>query len=424
MVSHVLDAAREAGFERLVAVVPPADGAFREAICDPVSYAVQASPLGSGDALLSARSALPGSGTVAVLCGDVPLVRPDSLQRMRTAHDEAGAKMTLLTATVGSPAGLGRIVRGRDGGVEAVVEEADADPSVLAAREVNAGVYLFDAEWLWEALGALSPSGRGEVYLTGLVAAAAGAGGPVVDVIVCSEDEAMGVNDRLQLARAEGILRSRIRERWMLAGVAMPDPGSVYIDAGASLGEDTVILPNTHVLGSTRVGRGCVIGPNSVVEESDVGDDCRIVSSFVSGSRVSEGASVGPFSNIREGTVLESGARVGNFTETKQSRLGAGTRALHLSYIGDADVGADVNVGAGTITCNFDGKKKGRTTIGDGAFIGSDTMLIAPVTVGAGASVGAGSVVTRDIAAGDLVVGAPARPLRRERSGEDGQGEE
>ena len=420
MISHVVATARKAGFGSIVVVVPPEGGAITEVLGDSVAHAVQLSPLGGADAVLSARPSLPATGTVAVLCGDVPLVRPESLSRMRTAHAGAGAKVTLLTARVSSPSGLGRVVRGPGGGVAAVVEEADADERTLALDEINAGVYLFDSEWLWEGLSDLSPSGSGELYLTDLVAAAVEAGGPVLDVRPSSELEVIGVNDRIQLARAEAALRSRIRERWMLAGVTIPDPGTVYIDAAASVGEDTVILPNTHILGPTKVGHGCQIGPNSVVTDSVLADRCRIVSSFVSGSRLSEEVAVGPFSNVREGTVLESGARVGNFTETKQSRLGAGTRALHLSYIGDADVGSDVNVGAGTITCNFDGKQKGRTKIGDGAFIGSDTMLVAPVEVGAGASIGAGSVVTRDIPAGDLVVGAPARSLRRDRDTGEG----
>ena len=195
----------------------------------------------------------------------------------------------------------------------------------------------------------------------------------------------------------------------------MPDPDAVYIDAAVVLGRDTVVMPNTHLLGDTTVGDGCEIGPNSVVVDSVIADDCRVVSSHVSGSRLSGGVSVGPFSNVRSGTVLEADVRVGNFTETKQSRLGPRTRALHLSYIGDADVGADVNIGAGTITCNFDGKRKNRTTIGDGVFIGSDTMLVAPVELGAGASTGAGSVVTRDVPSGELVVGAPARVLKRKK---------
>ena len=419
MISHVVTAARDAGFGSIVAVVQPDAGAIREALGDSVAYAVQASPLGGADAVLSARASLPASGTVAVLCGDVPLVRSESLSRMQAVHAQAGAKVTLLTARVSAPSGLGRVVRGPDGGVAAVVEEADADEPTLVLDEINAGIYLFDARWLWEGLSGLSPSGSGELYLTDLVAAAARAGGPVLDVSASGELEVIGVNDQVQLARAETALRSRIRERWMLAGVTIPDPGTVYIDAAASVGEDTVILPNTHILGLTKVGRGCRIGPNSVVTDSVLADRCQVVSSFVSGSRLSEGVAVGPFSNVREGTVLESGARVGNFTETKQSRLGAGTRALHLSYIGDADVGSDVNVGAGTITCNFDGKQKGRTKIGDGAFIGSDTMLVAPVEVGPGASIGAGSVVTRDIPAGDLVVGAPARSLRRDRDTEE-----
>ena len=293
MISHVVAAARDAGFVKIVVIVPPDGGAIREVLGDSVAYAVQRSPLGGADAVLSARAALPAVGTVAVLCGDVPLVRPESLSRMQTAHAEAGAKATLLTARVSSPSGLGRVVRGPNGGVAAVVEEADADERTLALDEINAGIYLFDSEWLWEGLSVLSPSRSGELYLTDLVAAAVEAGGPVLDVSASSELEVIGVNDRIQLGRAETALRSRIRERWMLAGVTIPDPGTVYIDAAASVGEDSVILPNTHILGRTQVGRGCRIGPNSVVTDSVLADRCQIVSSFVSGSRLSRGGSGG-----------------------------------------------------------------------------------------------------------------------------------
>ena len=415
MVSHVVEAAHGAGLGPVIAVVPPDSDRIREALGESVQCAVQPSPRGGADAVLRARPLLPTRGTVAVLCGDAPLIRSRTLSDMVAAHLDAGAMMTLLAASVDDPSGMGRVVRGPEGGAVAVVEEEDAGDRELRIREVNAGAYVFDAAWLWDALASLPPSAAGELRLTDLVAAAAAGGGPVADVAPQSALEALGVNDRAQLARAESAMRSRIRERWMDAGVTIPDPAAVYIDAGARIGADSVILPNTHLLGSTEVGCGCVVGPNSVVTDSVISDRCRVVASFVSGSRLAEGAEVGPFSNVRDGTVMEAGARVGSFTETKQSRLGRGTRAPHLSYIGDADVGDDVNLGAGTITCNFDGERKARTTIGDGALIGSDTMLIAPVEVGAGASTGAGSVVTRDVAPGDLVVGVPARRAKRGR---------
>jgi len=413
MLGHVVDAARAAGYADVVVVLSPDADGIREAFGDSVRYAVQQRPRGSGDALLSARDALSGVADVAVLSGDVPLVPSESLDRMQSVHERAKAQVTLLTARVDDPSGLGRVVRGSDGTVQAIVEQADADEQTLALNEINTGMYVFDGAWLWDALAGLSPSASGEVYLTDLIAVAVQSGGKVADVEAPDATKVMGVNNRVQLARAEATLRTGIREHWMLQGVTLPDPDTVYIDAAVTLGRDTVVMPNTHVSGDTVVGEGCEIGPNSVLADSVLGDNCRVVSSFVAGSRLADGVSVGPFSNIRGGTVLEAGVRVGNFTETKESRLGANTKALHLSYIGDAEVGADVNVGAGTITCNFDGTHKNRTTIGDRAFIGSDTMLVAPVTVGEGASTGAGSVVNKDVPAGETVVGAPARKLKR-----------
>ena len=421
MVAHVVDAARKAGYTEIVVVVSPDSAAIKEALGDSVRYAVQANPLGSADALLSARDSLPGVGEVAVLSGDVPLVPSDSLAQMQSGHVSASAKVTLLTARVDDPSGLGRIVRGRDGTVRAIVEQADADAGTLAIDEINAGIYIFAADWLWNGLRDVPPSASGEVYVTDLIEMAAKNGAPVADVMASSAIDVMGVNDRVQLARAEAALRARIRERWMVDGVTMPDPEAVYIDVAVVLGRDTVVMPNTHLLGATTIGEGCEMGPNSVVVDSVIADNCRVVASHVAGSRLSDGVSVGPFSNVRNGTVLEEDARVGNFTETKQSRLGARTRALPLSYIGDADVGADVNIGAGSITCNFDGERKNRTTIGDGVFIGSDTMLVAPVELGAGAATGAGSVVTRDVPPGELVVGAPARVIKRKKRQQKGK---
>jgi bifunctional UDP-N-acetylglucosamine pyrophosphorylase/glucosamine-1-phosphate N-acetyltransferase len=421
MAGHVVDAARSAGYSDVVVVVSPDADEIRETFGDSVRYAVQQRPLGSGDALLSARNSLSGVARVAVLSGDVPLVPSESLASMLSAHERAGAKVTLLTARVDDPSGLGRVVRNAEGTVQAVVEQADADEQTAALNEINTGMYVFDGEWLWDALSGLSPSASGEVYLTDLIAAAAQTPNQVADVEAPDATEVMGVNDRVQLARTEAVFRTRLTEYWMLQGVTMPDPGTVYIDAAVTLGRDTVVMPNTHLRGSTSVGEGCEIGPNSVLVDSVVADNCRVVSSFVAGSMLAEGVSVGPFSNIRNGSVLEAGVRVGNFTETKESRLGAGTKALHLSYIGNADIGVDVNVGAGTITCNFDGKNKNRTKIGDHAFIGSDTMLVAPVTVGEGASTGAGSVVNRDVPAGETVVGAPARILKRTNARRSGK---
>jgi bifunctional UDP-N-acetylglucosamine pyrophosphorylase/glucosamine-1-phosphate N-acetyltransferase len=229
------------------------------------------------------------------------------------------------------------------------------------------------------------------------------------------------VNDRVQLAQAEAVLRGRIRDEWMLAGVTMPDPASVYLDAGVELGQDSVVMPNTHVSGASRVGRECRIGPNSIVADSEIGDRCAIFASIVRGSVLDDGVEVGPFSHVLPGSWLGQGVRIGSHAEVTRSRLGPGTKLTHFCYIGDAEIGANVNIGAGAVTCNFDGVEKHRTTIGDGAFIGSDSMLVAPVTVGAGATTGAGAVVTRDVPPGDLVVGVPARAARAGAATVDGR---
>jgi bifunctional UDP-N-acetylglucosamine pyrophosphorylase/glucosamine-1-phosphate N-acetyltransferase len=305
------------------------------------------------------------------------------------------------------------VVRGADGELLAVVEAAQATPEQLRLSEVNVGAYCFDAEWLWETLPRLPLSPKGEYYLTDTVAAAVAAGRRVAVVTTGDEVEAIGVNNRAQLAEAEAALRRRINEQWMLAGVTLLDPATTYIEPGVTLGPDTVVLPNTHLAGRTRVGAGCVLGPNTIVRDTAIGDRCRVECSVLEGATLADEVSVGPFAHLRSGARLERGVHMGNFGEVKNSTLGPGVKMGHFSYVGDATLGAGVNVGAGTITCNFDGVKKSPTTIGAGAFIGSDTLLVAPVTVGPGARTGAGAVVTKDVPPDSLAVGLPARVIRK-----------
>ncbi len=418
MARHVIRAARGARID-LVTLVAPQDRYWliRDTVGAFASVVRQPEPLGSGDALLQARVAVSGTATVLVLNSDVPLVRTETVGRLLEAHAEREADVTLLTCVVDRPDGLGRVIRSGDGSVRAVVEEHDAGESELSVREINCGVYCFRASWLWENLPSVEPSSSGETYLTDLVAIARRQGRTVETVATLDQTEALGVNDRVQLAAAEAAMRARIRERLMLDGVTMPDPSSVYVDAGVRVGTDTIILPNTHVLGHTRVGPDCVIGPNTVIEDSEVGAGCRVTASHVDGAILARGVEVGPFSRLRRGAYLETGVHLGNFVEVKNSRLGPGAKSGHFSYIGDADVGAEVNVGAGTVTCNYDGEQKHPTTIGDRAFIGSGTMLVAPVNVGEDAATGAGSVVTRDVPPGSMAVGMPARARRRGGSG-------
>jgi len=409
MVSLVVETARRAGLGPIVVVIPPASGLIREALDGDVIFAEQPEPLGSGDALLRARDAVGDADSVTVLYADVPALRPDTVQGLVAHHDETGAAVTLLTARRDQPDGLGRVVRSPAGRITEIVEEPDADDAIRAITECNAGTYCLATSWLWDGLAALGPSRSGEVYLTDLVAVASRQGLTVESRESKDPEETLGVNDRIQLAEADAVLRRRILNDWMLRGVSVLDPSSVYIDATVRLGQDTVVLPNTHILGQTRIGLNCEIGPNSVVRDSVIGDECRVIASVVEASALHQGVDVGPFSHIRPGSTLEEGTHIGNFAEVKNSRLGPGTRSGHFSYIGDADVGANVNIGAGTVTCNFDGEKKNKTFIGDDAFIGSDTMLVAPVTLGSGSSTGAGSVVTRDVPNESLAIGAPAK---------------
>ena len=408
MVRLVLDAVAEAGIDSTAVVVDTDAEPVRQLLGSTVAYAVQPQPLGTGHALLQARSLVDGADTVAVLHGDVPLVEADTLRTMLRVHRESDADITLLAATVDHPGDLGRVIRDGSGRITAVVEARDADDEVCGIQEVNGGVYCFRESWLWPSLASLPASPGGEVYLTDLVSVAAGQG-MAVESVKAGPEEILGVNTRVELAAAEAALRRRIRERWMLAGVSIPDPTTVYIDLDVELGHDTVLLPNTHVTGESRVGTGCVIGPDTTVSGSAIGAGCRIVNSVVDGAVVEDDVDIGPFSHIRPGTHLESEVHIGSSVEVKNSRLGRGARSGHFSYIGDAQVGANVNIGAGTVTCNYDGVRKHPTIIGEGAFIGSGSMLVAPVTIGARAQTGAGAVVTRDLPPDALAVGAPAR---------------
>lgn len=411
MVSLTLSAAREAGIEHAVVVTPPDDERFRAALGDAALYAAQPQPLGTGNALLQARGTLNGVDNIVVLYGDTPLIRQRTLTEMMRRHDESEASVTLMTSSAVNPDGMGRIARDADGGITAIVEHEYADDKTLAIREVNCGLYCFRAAWLWQNLERLQPSPNGEVSLTDLIEVAATLGMGVVSVSSDDPHEAMGVNNRVQLADAEAVMRRRIREGWMLAGVAMPDPSSVYIDFDVTLGQDTVVMPNTHIRGRTRIGDGCEIGPNAIIDNAIIGDGCTITASVVRDSMLENSVNVGPFSHIRGVSHIESGVHIGTSAEVKNSRLGRETKMKHFSAVGDADLGARVNIGAGAITCNFDGVAKHRTTIGRDAFIGSGTMLVAPVKVGEGAATGTGSVVTRDVAAGAFVAGMPARKV-------------
>ena len=409
MVRYVADALRTAGFQRAIVVVGRGGTGVREALGDGFLYVDQRRRLGTGHALRQAETLASDSTHVLVLNGDVPLVSAETVSSLASRHRESGADLTFLTAQVEDSRGLGRLRRDGSGCPLDILEEADGEGPAGGPAEINVGAYCFRGPWLWPRLRSLPRSRSGEYYLTELIASAARDGDSLEAVAASDPHEALGVNDRLQLAQAEAVVRERIRRHHLLAGVTMIDPSTVYVDADVEIGEDTVLWPNTYLTGSTRVGPGCVLGPDTLLADSRAGARCRVVSSVVEGAVLEDDVEVGPFSHLRPQSYIEQGAHIGNFAEVKNSRLGRRTKMGHFSYVGDARVGRDVNIGAGAITCNYDGTRKHRTIIGDGAFIGSDTMLVAPVEVGEGSATGAGSVVNRDVPPHSLAVGAPAR---------------
>ena len=411
MVRHVERAVRGAGIERVVVIVGVGGGRVRAALGPGVETVEQGEPLGTGHAAAQAADVLAGGPShVLVINGDTPLVTSGTLTALMEAHLKGGAPLTFLTARAPDATGFGRVARDEDGAVRAIVEAAEC--SGTATDEVNAGVYCFYAAWLWAHVDNVAPSAGGERYITSLAAMAADEGSPPASFECAEPMEAIGVDTRSRLAEAEAVLRARIREHWMAEGVTLADPATIYIDADAVIGRDTVIHANTSVVGRSEIGEDCAIGPGSIVSGSRIGDGCAVVASVIEeASRLDAGARVGPYSHVRGGSEIGPGVHLGNFVEVNRSVLGPGTRSHHFSYIGDGLFGADVNVGAGTVTCNFDGEGKHPTVVEDGAFIGSDSMLVAPVHVGAGAKTGAGTVVTRDVPAEGLVVGVPGRPV-------------
>lgn len=413
LIFHVLQAVSGLSDEPPVLVVGDGADAVRQMAGGQVRFAVQEEQLGTAHALRQAEPLLRGQGdAVLVTYADMPLLRAATFQRLVETQRTNPGPITMLTLESSDSRGFGRVVRGADGSVQAIVEEAQATPAQLAIRELNVGVYCFDAAWLWDALQRVPLSPKGEYYLTETVGLAAAQGLPVQALTLEDPDEAIGVNTRVHLAEAEAALRRRINTEWMLSGVTIVDPTSTYIEVGVEIGRDTVIWPGTYLHGETRIGEGCTIGPNTIVRDSMVGNGCTLLASVLEGAVVEDDVDMGPYCHLRKGAHLASGVHLGNFGEVKSSYLGPGTKMGHFSYIGDATIGANVNIGAGTITCNFDGQRKNPTEVGDDVFIGSDTMLVAPVKLGEGSRTGAGAVVTHDVPPHTLVVGVPARPLR------------
>ena len=410
ILAWVLDAAEAVTGGRALVVVSPATDAIRTVIGERAIYAVQDVQRGTADAVRAALAAVPeDADEIVVLNGDVPLMEAPVIAALVRARREAAAVVALVTVDTDAPGSLGRVLRTGDA-VTGVVEAKDATPEQRAITEINAGLYAFDAAWLRRRLPAIEPSPvTGEYYLPLLVGLAVADGERVAAHRVTDDGTLLGVNDRVQLAGAERYLHDRLVARHQLAGVTIIDPASTWLDATVELAEDVVLEPGVVLRGATRVGRESVIRTGSQLLDTTVGERCSIWASVLESSVVEDDVRIGPFSHLRPGSRIGSRAELGNFAEVKGSTIGAGSKQHHFSYIGDAVVGEGVNIGAGTITANYDGKRKHRTTIADRAFIGSDTILRAPVTIGEGAVTGAGSVVTHDVPPGHVVFGVPAR---------------
>ncbi len=384
-----------------------------------VVFVTQQDQLGTGDAVNAARSYLENDdSTLVVLSGDVPMIRPETLAALVQHHHrylEHGAACTVLTVRLNDPTGYGRIVRDDSGAFERIVEQKDATDEEKKISEINAGIYCFDSRNLYSALSAVkNNNSQGEYYLTDVPALLQSAGENVAIFQFNDAQEIEGVNNRAQLADLERILRRRTMSRLMLDhGVTFIDPKNAYVSAQAVIGRDTVIYPNVFIEGRTEIGEGCIIWPGTRLSNAKIGNNVEIRDNcFIIDSEVESGCAVGPMAHLRGNAVMAEGSKVGNFVELKKTRLGKGSKASHLTYLGDATIGEDTNIGAGVITCNYDGKNKHETHIGDRVKIGSDTMLVAPVNVGDDAVTGAGSVVTKDVEPNTLVVGAPAKKIK------------
>jgi bifunctional UDP-N-acetylglucosamine pyrophosphorylase/glucosamine-1-phosphate N-acetyltransferase len=405
----VLSAAEAAEAERTVVVVGHKADQVEAHLAEVAPAAVpvlQAQQNGTGHAVRIALEAVPeAAGTVVVLNGDVPLLRAETVARLVEEHESGGRAATVLAAEVADPTGLGRIVRDSRGGLERIVEERDASAEVRAIREINAGIYAFDVALLREALGKLSTDNdQGEEYLTDVFGLLAGLGSAVGVFVAPDADETLGCNDRAELAGLRALLRDRVNGAWMRSGVSILDPATTWIDVTVSLEPDAVVDRNSELSGSTTVGAGAVVGPDTTLIDTSVAAGAVVLRTHSIGAVVGPGASVGPFSFLRPGTRLGRKAKVGGFVETKNAELGEGAKVPHLSYVGDASVGARANIGAGTIFANYDGVAKHHTSVGEAAFVGSDTVLIAPVEVGPGAYVAAGSAIAKEVPSGSLGV--------------------
>lgn len=414
LAAYPIRAAREAGIDRVILVVGHQADAVQAAIGNEAEYALQEPQQGTGHALMCAEEKLRDfTGTIFVHCVDVPLLPAALVSDMLAQHRAQGNAATVLTTVMADAGNYGRIVRTEDGQVARIVEARDASPEERAIREINAGTYCFEAPLIFDVLREITPDNdQKEYYLTDVIERLIARGARVGALIAPDEGTVAGINDRVQLAEAEARMRDELRRRHLLNGVTLLDPASTFIDDDVEIGRDTTIGPMTIIGAGTRIGEQCTIGPSCQLYGAHIADGCTVDSSRIEGSTLETGAKVGPFSRLRGGCVICASAEVGNFSELKNTRVGARSKVHHVGYLGDTTLGEGVNIGAGTITCNYDGQRKHPTAIGDGAFIGSGNLLVAPVNVGERALTGAGSVVTRDVPPATVAFGVPARVIR------------
>lgn len=404
MLQHVLDAADAAGAARKVVIVGHEAELVEAMVGAQAQIALQAQQLGTGHAVMQTQVALQDfCGTVMIICGDTPLLAAEELQKFYAGHVASQAAATVLTAVLDDPSGYGRILRDADGNVQGIVEEKDATAEQKAVQEINTGIYCVEAPLLFDVLATLTcDNAQGEYYLTDVLAKLNALGKKVGGVVTADSEMIMGINSRRQLAEAEAIMRRRVLEKLMDSGVTIMDPASTFIEKSVVVGQDTIIYPYTWLEGATKIGADCQIGPNVRLTNVQVGDAAAMQFTYGHDCTVQNDVIIGPYVHLRPDTVIGDKVKIGNFVEVKNSTVGVGTKLPHLSYIGDSDIGSGVNIGCGCITVNYDGKKKHRTVIEDDAFVGCNSNMVAPVTVGAGSYIGAGSTITKDVPANDL----------------------
>ncbi|WP_028256112.1 bifunctional UDP-N-acetylglucosamine diphosphorylase/glucosamine-1-phosphate N-acetyltransferase GlmU [Veillonella magna] len=414
MVERVLDTVNAVGVDRSVVIVGFGGEEVRAYLGDRCEYVTQAEQKGTGHAVREAKPVLGDfDGTIVLMCGDTPLVTEDTIKALLNEHAATGAAATVLTAHMENPTGYGRIIRDEEGKVLRIVEQKDGTPDELAVQEINTGMYAFDSQKLWPCLAQLSDdNAQGELYITDVVGILVNAGERVSAYMTMDEDESLGVNSRVQLAEAERILRNRKLRELMDAGVTIIDPATTYVAPEVVVGSDTILHPGTILEGNTVIGKECEIGPHTRFTNVTVGDNNVIHFTYAHDCEIKNGTDIGPYVHLRPNTVIGDKVHIGNFVEVKNSIVGEGTKFPHLSYIGDSDVGGGVNIGCGTITVNYDGKIKHRTRIDDGAFVGCNTNLVAPVHVGSYSYIGAGSTITKDVPDKALAVGRARQMIK------------